>query len=61
MIPQSFKDILSNSENAGMYQSIALLIFIVLFTGLAVYVFTRSKKHYDEEAAAPLNNDDIEI
>lgn len=57
MIPQSFKDILSNGENANQYQIIALFIFIFFFVGLIVYVFSRPKKHYEEDANAPLDDD----
>ncbi len=57
MIPQSFRDILSNGENAGLYQTIALLIFMIFFIGLVVYVFSRPKKHYRDEERAPLDDD----
>lgn len=57
MIPQSFRDILSNGENAGLYQTIALLIFMIFFIGLILYVFSRPKKHYSEEERAPLDDD----
>lgn len=57
MIPQNFKDILSSTENAGLYQTIAMFIFLACFLGLIVYVFTRSKKHYDETAHLPLDKD----
>lgn len=57
MIPQSFRDILSNGENAGLYQTIALLIFMAFFIGLILYVFSRPKKHYQEEENAPLDDD----
>ncbi|SEF74959.1 Cbb3-type cytochrome oxidase component FixQ [Halpernia humi] len=59
MVPQNFKDILSNGEHVGLYQTIAMFIFLACFVGLLVYVFSRSKKHYEEEANAPLQ-DDIE-
>ena len=59
MIPQSIKDILANGENAGIYQTIAMLFFIIFFLGIVYWVFTRPKKYYDEEANAPLD-DDIE-
>lgn len=59
MIPQSLKDILANGENVGLYQTIALVFFIVFFLGIVYWVFTRPKKYYEEEANAPLN-DDIE-
>lgn len=57
MIPQNFKDILSNGENAGLYQTISIIIFLLFFIALIVYVFSRSKKHYDEDANAPLEDD----
>lgn len=57
MIPQSFRDILSNGENAGLYQTVALLIFMIFFIGLILYVFSRPKKHYQEEERAPLDDD----
>lgn len=59
MIPQSFKDILSNGDNVGLYQTLAMIIFILLFLGIAYFVFSRPKKYYDDEANAPLN-DNIE-
>ena len=57
MIPQSFKDIVSSVENAGLYQTIAMLIFILFFVGLVFYVFSRPKKHYQEQENAPLEED----
>jgi cbb3-type cytochrome oxidase subunit 3 len=59
MIPQNVKDILSNGENVGFYQTLAMLLFLFFFMGIVYYVFSRPKKHYDEEASAPLD-DDIE-
>lgn len=57
MIPQNVKDILSNSENTGLYQTLALILFLILFLGITYYVFSRPKKYYDEEASAPLDDD----
>ncbi|WP_226063406.1 cbb3-type cytochrome oxidase subunit 3 [Kaistella polysaccharea] len=59
MIPQSVKDIVANGENVGLYQTIAMILFIIFFLGIVFYVFSRPKKFYEEEANAPLN-DDIE-
>lgn len=58
MIPQNFKDILSNTENAGLYQTLALIFFMLFFVGLIVYVFSRPKKYYREEENAPLEDDE---
>ena len=57
MIPQNVKDILSNGENVGFYQILAMLLFLFFFLEIVYYVFSRPKKHYDEEANAPLDND----
>ncbi len=57
MIPQSFRDILSNSENTGLFQTLALVIFLLFFVGIIIYVFSRPKKHYQEEENAPLDDD----
>lgn len=58
MIPQNFKDILSNTENAGLYQTLALIFFMLFFISLVIYVFSRPKKYYKEEAEAPLGDDE---
>ena len=59
MIPQSVKDILSNGDNVGFYQTLAMILFLIFFLGIVFYVFSRPKKHFDEEANTPLD-DDIE-
>ncbi len=56
MIPQSVKDIVGNGENVGLYQTIAMLLFIIFFVGIILYVFSRPKKFYEEEENAPLND-----
>lgn len=60
MIPQNFKDILSNGENTGLYQTIALILFMIFFIGLVVMVFKKPKKYYSEEENAPLNDGEDE-
>ncbi len=57
MIPQSVKEILGNSEYAGLLQTISMFLFIIFFLGILYWVFSRPKKYYDEEANAPLNDD----
>ena len=56
MIPQSVKDIVANGENVGLYQTLAMLLFIIFFIGIVYYVFSRPKKFYEEEENAPLND-----
>ena len=60
MIPQSMKDILANGENVGFYQTLSMIFFLIFFLGIVIWVFSRPKKHYDEEANAPLNDDNDE-
>ena len=57
MIPQNIKDILANGKNVGLYQTISMIFFRIFFLAIVVWVFSRSKKHYDEEANAPLEDD----
>ena len=32
MIPSNFKDFLANAENTGLYQTVALILFILFFS-----------------------------
>lgn len=57
MIPQNIKDILANGENVGLLQTLSMIFFLIFFLGIVIYVFSRSKKHYDEAANAPLEDD----
>ncbi|MDP9956941.1 MULTISPECIES: hypothetical protein [Epilithonimonas] len=57
MIPQSFKDIVSNVENAGFFQTLAMIIFILFFVVVVYIVINRPKKYYSEEENAPLEKD----
>ncbi|MNK21550.1 hypothetical protein D3C87_398090 [compost metagenome] len=57
MIPQSFKDIVANVENAGLFQTIAMIIFILFFLTIIYVVLRRPKKYYKEEENAPLEKD----
>lgn len=58
MIPQNFKDILSNSENVGLYQTLALILFVLFFIGLVYVVFKKPKKYYRDRENAPLEDGD---
>lgn len=57
MIPQNIKDILANGENVGLLQTLSMIFFLIFFLGIVIWVFSRPKKHYEEEANAPLNDD----
>lgn len=58
MIPNNFKDILANIENAGLLQTIAMILFILFFISTVYYVMSRPKKHYAEVEKAPLEDED---
>ena len=57
MIPQNFKDILAHIENAGFYQSLALVLFVLFFISLVYKVMNKTKKYYSEVENAPLEDD----
>ena len=57
MIPSNIKDILANIDNAGFYQTLSMIIFIIFFIIIVLYVLSRPKKHYSEVEKAPLEDD----
>ena len=57
MIPSNIKDILANIDNAGIYQTLSMIIFIIFFISTVLYVLSRQKKHYSEVERAPLEDD----
>nr|WP_246501401.1 CcoQ/FixQ family Cbb3-type cytochrome c oxidase assembly chaperone [Cloacibacterium caeni] len=57
MIPSNIKDILANIDNAGFYQTLSMIIFIIFFISTVLYVLSRPKKHYSEVEKAPLEDD----
>ena len=56
MIPSNIKDILANIDNAGIYQTLSMIIFIIFFISTVLYVLSRPKKHYSEVERVPLEN-----
>lgn len=57
MIPQNFKDIISNVAGSGFYQSLALIIFVIFFAYLVYYIMSKPKTYYNDEAKAPLDDE----
>lgn len=57
MIPSNIKDILANIDNAGIYQTLSMIIFIIFFISTVLYVLSRPKKHYSEVERASLEDD----
>ena len=58
MIPNNFKDILANIENAGLLQTISMILFILFFITTVYYVMSRPKKHYEDVEKAPLDDEE---
>ncbi|SDE58894.1 CcoQ/FixQ family Cbb3-type cytochrome c oxidase assembly chaperone [Riemerella columbipharyngis] len=58
MIPQSFKDILS--EGNSHFQIISMILFMILFAAIVWYVMNKPKTYYKEEASTPLEDNDDE-
>lgn len=63
MIPQNFKDVLANVQNAGLMQTLAMILFILFFASLIYVVMSRPKKYYRDAENAPLekDNDDFKL
>ena len=57
MIPSNLKDIVAHIENAGILQTLAMLIFIIFFLSTVYYVMSRPKKHYSDVEKAPLEDE----
>ena len=57
MIPSNIKDILANIDNAGIYQTLSMIIFIIFFISTVLYVLSRPKKHDSEVEKTPLEDD----
>ena len=57
MIPQSFKDIVAGGEYSGLFQTLAMILFILVFMALVWYVISRPKKYYQEEQNIPLEDE----
>jgi preprotein translocase subunit YajC len=43
MIPSNFKDILANVENAGFYQTLSMILFILFFVATIYFVISKPK------------------
>jgi len=63
MIPQNFKDIVSSGDGVGVYQTLALVLFMMFFVGLVFVVFKKPKNYYKsrEKAALEDGTQDVNI
>jgi len=61
MIPQNFKDIVSNGDNVGLYQTLALILFVMFFISLVFLVFRKPKSYYRDRERAALEDGSQDI
>lgn len=45
MIPQNFKDILANTDYAGFYQTLSMIIFL-FFLLFSYFIFSQDQKNF---------------
>ncbi|MGB6083920.1 cbb3-type cytochrome oxidase subunit 3 [Moheibacter sp.] len=55
-----FKDAFTNYENAGILQTLSLLLFVIFFLGLIYFIWKRPKEYYKDDANRPLDDDEID-
>jgi cbb3-type cytochrome oxidase subunit 3 len=53
-----YKNVLRAIEDIGIYPTISLIIFFVFFVGLVIYLIAKGKKHWEDAANLPLEDDD---
>jgi len=51
-----YKEIVASVENAGIYQSIALVLFMLFFIFVVGLVLSRPKNYYDDQDRLPLED-----
>lgn len=50
-----FTNYLKDIENVSIYPAISLILFVGIFIGVAVYVFTSDKNRMKEDSEIPLH------
>lgn len=53
-----YKELVAGVEHAGIYQSIALVLFVLFFTSVLIKVISKPKNYYNEQSNMPLDLDD---
>jgi len=54
-----FSNYLSSIENVGIYPVITLILFVSVFIGAVIWIFTRDKEYISELEKIPLDNDNF--
>ncbi len=53
-----YKNVLRAIEDIGIYPTISLVLFFTFFVGLIIYLIVKGKKHWEDAARLPLEDDD---
>lgn len=53
-----YKNVLRAIEDIGIYPTISLVLFFTFFVGLIIYLIVKGKKHWEDAAQLPLEDDD---
>ncbi|MEX0844890.1 MAG: cbb3-type cytochrome c oxidase subunit 3 [Balneolaceae bacterium] len=53
-----YKNVLRAIEDIGIYPSISLILFFSFFVGLVIYLIVKGRKHWEDAARLPLEDDE---
>lgn len=53
-----YKNVLRAIDDIGIYPTISLILFFAFFVGLVIYLIVKGKKHWEDAARLPLEDDD---
>lgn len=54
-----YKEVLRSIEGIGLFPSVSLILFLTLFIVVLIYVIRKGKKHFDNAAQIPLDNNKV--
>lgn len=52
----TFKMIVAGVENANIYQSLALVLFLIFYISLFIIIYIKPKNYYNKIEKSPLDN-----
>jgi cytochrome c oxidase cbb3-type subunit 4 len=54
---KTFKAVVASVENAGLYQTIAFVLFFLFFLAVLLIIWKKPKDYYKEDSELPLDED----
>ncbi len=54
-----YKEVLRSIEGIGLFPSVSLILFLTLFIVVLIYVIRKGKKHFDNAAQIPLDDNKV--